>query len=389
MFLIIYFFQFLGFFQSTKDAHFEAQIIDANVAIGYGIALGDVDGDKKPDILLADKKQFVWYRNGDWKKFVMIENLTQQDNVCIAAQDVDGDGKVEVAVGAQWNPSETKDKSKSGSVHFLIRPTDPTQMWSSLELSHEPTIHRMRWVQHSSKIFYLAVLPLHGIENKDGQGKAVNMMFFKYPDLLQKKEPAFVINTKMHLTHNFGIVSSKNGPPNGIYLAGKESITHLKQPVDRSNEPSFLQLPGFGGAGEIGFGKLPGGSGYVATIEPMHGNTLVVYTNQHLDREVLDSNLKEGHALQSADILGLGYDQIIAGWRAPNKEGKIGLKLYTKSETSKDQWSSQWIDENGIACEDMQVMDLNGDGKLDIIASGRSTHNLKIYWNRSASKLPS
>ena len=45
---------------------FETQILDANVSIGYGITIGDVDGDRKPDILLADKKQFVWYRNGDW-----------------------------------------------------------------------------------------------------------------------------------------------------------------------------------------------------------------------------------------------------------------------------------------------------------------------------------
>src|SRR3990170_2241631 len=101
---------------------FQHQVIDSSVAIGYGIALGDVDGDRKPDILLADKKQFVWYRNGDWKKFVMAENLTQNDNVCIAAEDINGDGKVEVAVGAQWNPSETKDEKKSGSVHFFIRP---------------------------------------------------------------------------------------------------------------------------------------------------------------------------------------------------------------------------------------------------------------------------
>jgi len=36
-----------------------------------------------------------------------------------------------------------------------------------------------------------------------------------------------------------------------------------------------------------------------------------------------------------------------------------------------------------MACEDLKVIDLNGDGKQDIIASGRSTHNLKIYWNKS------
>ena len=55
---------------------FQEQTIDNNISIGYGLAIGDVDGDGKPDILLADKKQFVWYRNGDWKKFVMVENLT-------------------------------------------------------------------------------------------------------------------------------------------------------------------------------------------------------------------------------------------------------------------------------------------------------------------------
>jgi hypothetical protein len=35
-----------------------------------------------------------------------------------------------------------------------------------------------------------------------------------------------------------------------------------------------------------------------------------------------------------------------------------------------------------MACEDIQVADLNGDGKPDIVAAGRSTHNLKIYWNQ-------
>src|SRR5215218_11443906 len=111
----------------APQSYFKAQTIDSNISIGYGLALGDVDGDRKPDILLADKKQFVWYRNGDWKRFVMIENLTEQDNVCIAARDLDGDGKVEVAVGAQWNPGETSDSTQSGAVFYLLRPADPTQ----------------------------------------------------------------------------------------------------------------------------------------------------------------------------------------------------------------------------------------------------------------------
>ena len=75
---------------------FEHQEID-QIQIGYGLAIGDVDGDKKDDILLADKQQFVWYRNPgkrgeSWKRFVMVENLTARDNVCLAAHDIDGDG---------------------------------------------------------------------------------------------------------------------------------------------------------------------------------------------------------------------------------------------------------------------------------------------------------
>src|SRR5690606_16845279 len=112
------------------------------ISIGYGLAIGDVDGDGKQDILLADKRQIVWYRNGDWQRFVVAEGLTEHDNVCIAARDINGDGKVEIAVGAQWNPGETSDTLKSGAVFYLIRPTDPTEKWEPVRLHHEPVTHR-------------------------------------------------------------------------------------------------------------------------------------------------------------------------------------------------------------------------------------------------------
>ena len=39
------------------------------------------------------------------------------------------------------------------------------------------------------------------------------------------------------------------------------------------------------------------------------------------------------------------------------------------------------VDDNQMATEDIRAADLNGDGKLDIIAAGRASHNLKIYFN--------
>ena len=67
---------------------FKAIVIDAQIQIGYGLAVADVNGDKRPDILLADKNQIVWYENPSWTKHVMTEQLTPRDHVCIAAQSV-------------------------------------------------------------------------------------------------------------------------------------------------------------------------------------------------------------------------------------------------------------------------------------------------------------
>jgi autotransporter-associated beta strand protein len=40
------------------------------------------------------------------------------------------------------------------------------------------------------------------------------------------------------------------------------------------------------------------------------------------------------------------------------------------------------VDDNEMACEDLFVRDLNGDGKPDIIAAGRRTKNVKVYWQQ-------
>lgn len=372
-----------SFHQSITPV-FQAQTIDSSLSIGYGLALSDVDGDGKTDILLADKKQFVWYRNGDWKKFVMIENLTEFDNVCIAARDINGDGKCEVAVGAQWNPSETSDDTKSGSVHYLIRPADPTQVWKAVELHHEPTIHRMRWVRSSNGKYFLVVVPLHGRGNSAGAGEGVKVIAYEYPKNGEGDWPMFIIENTMHLTHNLEPVESKDKGRAGLYLAGKEGVRFLPNDYHKSHEGKGEILPGMNlGTGELRMGKLAAGKNFLATIEPMHGTAVVIYQMGTTERTVLDDDVKEGHALATADFFGSGNDQVVAGWRVPNKFGKVGIRLYNKPNSSENKWESFWIDENGMACEDLQVADLNGDGKPDIVASGRATKNLKIYWNKT------
>ena len=375
----------IAFMAPIDPPKFEEQTIDDQVEIGYGLAIGDVDGDGKPDILMADKNQFVWYRNGDWQRFVMVDNLTESDNVCIAARDIDGDGMVEVAVGAQWNPGETSDLEKSGSVHYLIRPNDPTQRWTPVELHHEPTIHRMRWIKASEDNYHLVVLPLHGRGNQNGEGAGVKVLAYEMPEDPQQEWQYWNIDESMHLTHNLELVDEGEGER--LLIGGKEGVKSFSF-ADGKWQPSatgewMVENQSFG---ELRIGQS-GEKEFLAGIEPMHGNIVSVHTfpngvSSPL-RTVLTSDFHQGHALGAGDLIGTGSDQIVAGWRNPDKNGKVGVKIFISKNPENTSWEEHWIDENGMACEDLVLADLDGDGRLDIIASGRATNNLKIYWNKN------
>ncbi len=364
---------------------FEHQTVDDDVSIGYGLAIGDVDGDGRPDILLADKKQFVWYRNPDWQRFVMVENLTERDNVCIAAEDVNDDGIVEVAVGAQWNPGETSNAAESGSVHYLIRPEDPTQLWKPVQLPHEPTIHRMRWVKTGDS-YQLVVLPLHGRGNKGGEGAGVKVIAYHFSNQPMDPWDTTVLDQSMHMTHNFAV--EENEEQATLYIGGKEGVKRIENDNGKWLVAESELLNGVGeesGVGEVRFGNLGEEVTFITAIEPMHGNTLAVYhPGTGHERQVLYSDFNQGHALATADLLGLEMDQIVAGWRNPNSEGKVGIALFVPADREGSHWEKFVIDDNTMACEDLKVADLNDDGKPDIIAAGRATNNLKIYWNKNS-----
>ena len=71
------------------------------IAIGYGLQMADVDGDRNTDIVLADKKSIQWYGGAGLDQHVIATDLTKRDNVCVTARDIDGDGRCEIAVGGQ------------------------------------------------------------------------------------------------------------------------------------------------------------------------------------------------------------------------------------------------------------------------------------------------
>jgi FG-GAP-like repeat len=376
---------------ATAALPFEPQVIDSKITIGYGLATGDVDGDGKTDILLADAKEIVWYRNPAWEKTVIAKNLTLRDNVCLAARDLDGDGRVEIAVGAQWNPGETTHEAESGAIFYLQRPEKDGSPWQPVRLPHEPTTHRMAWVRTGENKHALVVLPLHGRGNVNGDGaNGVHIFAYEFP--ATPADPAAwsrtLIDDSLHVTHNMDVRPS--GPADELLIGGREALLIARPGSSgwsafRLEQTAAASGPPWSGAGEIRFFPRSGEAPDTAVcIEPFHGPNLTLHryrnTTRTWQRQVLDTTFNQGHALAAADVLAAPGIEIIAGWREPNAGKQFGIKIYHEAAGT---WTGEWLGEpNTIACEDLKIADLNADGKPDIIAAGRSTKNVVIYWNR-------
>ena len=375
--------------QSESESKWRQVEID-RIEIGYGLAMADVNGDGKTDIVLADKKTVQWYENPSWEKHVIASDLTVRDNVCVAARDIDADGRCEIAVGGQWNYRES---TKDGAIHYLFEMKDSAEPWSSVKLYNEPSTHRMHWIRSGKDTYQLAVKPLRGRGSKDGDGAGLKLLAYSRPENILDDWKHEVVCDFMHLSHNFHVVNWDDDIEEEMIIAGKEGVWYL----DRSDDQWTSRQLTEAFAGEVRDGRLPGGGRFITTIQPMHGSTSAVFVqSQDADRKsaadsdglwqlakILDESLKDGHAIACADYLGLGCDQIIVGWRAMNDPGVPGIKLFTPLDSQGNRWREEQLSGKEIAVEDIKAADLNGDGKPDFVAAARQTKNLVIFFNEN------
>lgn len=373
---------------AAEFPQFDAHTLDPDVGkVCYAVTLADVDGDGKQDIVAVTENRVLWYQAPDWKRRVIIEDQTERDNVCIAPFDIDQDGQIDFALGAGWLGKHI------GQICWLSRGASLDNKWHVHVIGHESWTHRMRWANVAGeKRPQLVVSPL----NKT-RGEGVRLLAFSIPANPKTDPwPSQVLNASLNRMHNHWHLDWDGDQCDDTVTASQEGVHLISAARGEGASVTWItkklgagasgDKPEAQGAGEIKVGKLSGGKRFIVTVEPMHGQACVVYTEEKTasglwPRHVIDATLNRGHALWTCDIDRDGSDEIVLGFSDPGP-GPIkgpGVFIYKADDATGTKWTKHTIDNGGMATEDLICSDLTGDGKLDIVAGGRATKNVKLY----------
>ncbi len=338
------------------------QTVDDTLGDLWAMSVADVNADGRPDLLALNwgPAYVVWYENPGWKKRTLIEK-EPKELVAIQPLDVDGDGKTEFILGAEYR--EPPDPKKGGGgIYLLRRPADLEQTWPATKIAEAPTLHRIHTLDRKSVV----CSTLHG------------PTFVLRPPNWERE----TIAEKLSACHNTFSVDWDGDGKEEVLTASREGLLLWKR--SDAGWRKTLLAKGNGGVSEVAVGRLPGGKRYLATIEPHHGAEFCVYTESDggWKRYVLLVN-RGGHTLRPADLTKSGADSLLVGFvgQYSNAPGGPIWYLFHPASTG---WERKVLDDTKLPGEDGRAADLDLDGRPDCILAGGP--RLKVYWNRPSSK---
>jgi len=384
----------------AQELQFRDQELKTKLTVGYATRLIDMNGDKRLDIAIVDSERIIWLENPNWDEHTLIgPGQTKKDNVCFAPHDVDGDGKLDFAVGADWRPMDTK---TGGTIQWIRSAKSPQLPWQVHPIGEEPTVHRMQFADlDGDGKSELIVSPLMGRDTTKPNYAERGVRLLAYPipqDPVGGPWTPRVIDDQLHVSHNFVTTDLDRDGKLDLLVVSFEGVHLLERQPDGAYRRTHVGAGNQAtspnrGASEIKHGRLAKGD-YIATIEPWHGSQVVVYTRPSgerpatgpwlWDRHVIDDKLQWGHAVWCANLDGDPDEELIIGVRDDlNPESRRGVRIYDPTGAKPTDWKRYVVDPGSVAIEDLAAGDLNGDGRADIVAVGRQTHNVKIYWNET------
>lgn len=214
---------------SASEIDFRESELPTKLTVGYAVRLIDMNDDERLDIVIVDSKRLLWLENPNWDEHVMLDTPSQQhDNVCFAPNDIDGDGRLDFALGADWQFGNTE---SGGTIGWISPGKTVNDLWTYHAIGEEPTTHRMQFADiDADGKDELVVAPLKGRDTTgpDFNENGVRLLSYEVPkDPVNGKWVAEVITDELRVMHNFWPV--RKGGKTRLLTASFEGVNALSR----------------------------------------------------------------------------------------------------------------------------------------------------------------
>ena len=373
----------------SGPVQFETHVIESKIPGGYSLLVSDMNRDGRPDVigLSTRMSELAWYENPNWERHVLVREMKGLVNM--AAHDLDGDGFPELALENEFSMVAAQSQ---GLVWLLKHQVDPRELWKPTRIDALITSHHVAWADiDGDGKKELINAPLIGSKALAPKYEdRVSLVYYQVPSKLQGEWERHTIDDQLTgVLHRVRVAQWHPGRRQQLLTAGFDGIL-LHQAVGDGKQMRWENIrltkgheeeaPG-AGSSDVAIGHLKK-QRILAAVEPWHGNEVVVYTKHKAkdwQRKVIFSELREGHEVCVGDFNGDGRDDIVAGDRA---KGEISSShVFYSQDDAGSQWRHEILDPMGMSASGCSVVDINRDGRPDIVQIGGATANIKWYEN--------
>jgi FG-GAP-like repeat len=375
---------------AAGPVQFRAHDIDANFRGGYAVAVADFNKDGRPDVMANSLQagEVGWYENpgsrpsggpgAAWTRHVIVPEVEAVVNQ--AMQDIDGDGIPEVAFQSAF----AMQAANSPGYNWIARSQgDPTKPWKAEKIDTFPTSHHVVWADldgdgrrellNAPLLGEKSLAPTYDQDKApvfwyDAKSWTRHVVADDIPGIIHRVRPA---NWDSDRREEF-LVASFEGIV--LYKATGSGAAMKFQKTVLSAGHSGDKAPRLG-ASDVGVGTQDGKK-FFASVEPWHGNEVVVYNevDGKWQRRVVFDKVTSGHEVAVVDLNGDGRSDVIANDNSrvtPQRATATpGVHVfYAPDDPVRGEWKYQRIEEQS-AMNGCVGADINGDKRMDLVCTG-------------------